>query len=97
MRTILDGPMGTELAARGVPTNTPRWSAEAIDRAQLSEAVGSIAGDDTILVIARGTRPAAALVKRDDSKLILRIAGFKQAAPTTRCECHTHNTMSLNL
>jgi transcriptional regulator of arginine metabolism len=38
--------------------------AEAIDRAQLREAVGSIAGDDTILVIARGVRPAAALVRR---------------------------------
>jgi transcriptional regulator of arginine metabolism len=38
--------------------------AEAIDRAQLPEEVGSIAGDDTILVIARGARAAAALVKR---------------------------------
>ena len=38
--------------------------AEAMDRAQLPEAVGSIAGDDTILVIARGTRRAAALAKR---------------------------------
>ena len=38
--------------------------AEAIDRAQLAEEVGSIAGDDTILVIARGARGAAALVKR---------------------------------
>ena len=36
----------------------------AIDRAQLQEAVGSIAGDDTILVIARDVRRAAALVKR---------------------------------
>ena len=36
----------------------------AIDRAQLPEAVGTIAGDDTILVIARGARGAAALVKR---------------------------------
>ena len=36
----------------------------AIDRAQLPEAVGSIAGDDTILVIARDVRRAAALVKR---------------------------------
>jgi S-methylmethionine-dependent homocysteine/selenocysteine methylase len=32
-RTILDGPMGTELAARGVPTPAPRWSAEALDSA----------------------------------------------------------------
>src|SRR6266850_3485960 len=38
--------------------------AEALDRAQLPEEVGSIAGDDTILVIARGARGAAALVKR---------------------------------
>ena len=36
----------------------------ALDRAQLPEAVGTIAGDDTILVIARGSRGAAALVKR---------------------------------
>ncbi len=36
----------------------------ALDRAQLSETVGTIAGDDTILVIARGARGAAALVKR---------------------------------
>jgi transcriptional regulator of arginine metabolism len=36
----------------------------ALDRAQLAEVVGTIAGDDTILVIARGARAAAALVKR---------------------------------
>jgi len=36
----------------------------ALDRAQLPETVGTIAGDDTILVIARGGRGAAALVKR---------------------------------
>ena len=36
----------------------------AIDRAQLPEAVGTIAGDDTILLIARDDRRAAALVKR---------------------------------
>src|ERR1044072_875132 len=36
----------------------------ALDRAQLSETVGTIAGDDTILVIARGGRGAAALLKR---------------------------------
>ena len=38
--------------------------AEALDRARLDEAVGTIAGDDTILIIARGARGAAALVKR---------------------------------
>ncbi|HEY7288875.1 MAG TPA: hypothetical protein VH583_03485 [Vicinamibacterales bacterium] len=36
----------------------------ALDRAQLPETVGTIAGDDTILVVARGARGAAALVKR---------------------------------
>ena len=39
----------------------------AIDRARLAEAVGSIAGDDTILVIARDARRAAALLKRLES------------------------------
>ena len=36
----------------------------AIDSAQLPEVVGTIAGDDTILVIARDARRARALVKR---------------------------------
>jgi transcriptional regulator of arginine metabolism len=36
----------------------------AIDRAQLPEAVGTIAGDDTILVVARDGRRAASLVQR---------------------------------
>ncbi len=36
----------------------------ALDRSRLPEGVGTIAGDDTILVVARGARGAAALVKR---------------------------------
>ncbi len=36
----------------------------AIDRARLPETVGTIAGDDTILIIARDGRRAATLVKR---------------------------------
>ena len=36
----------------------------AIDRARLAETVGTIAGDDTILVIAKDTRRAAAFAKR---------------------------------
>jgi transcriptional regulator of arginine metabolism len=39
----------------------------AIDRAKLPEAVGTIAGDDTILVIARSDRRAVALAKRLES------------------------------
>jgi len=38
--------------------------AAAIDRAQLPEAIGTIAGDDTILVIARNGKRAAALARR---------------------------------
>jgi transcriptional regulator of arginine metabolism len=37
--------------------------AEWIDRAQLSEVAGTIAGDDTILIVCRGT-PAAATVEK---------------------------------
>ena len=36
----------------------------AIDRARLSEAVGTIAGDDTILLVARDERRAVKLVRR---------------------------------
>src|SRR5262245_8633705 len=39
----------------------------AIDRAKLPEAVGTIAGDDTILVVARSDRRAVALAKRLES------------------------------
>jgi transcriptional regulator of arginine metabolism len=39
-------------------------AAIAIDRAQLAEVVGTIAGDDTILVIARDLRGARALADR---------------------------------
>lgn len=36
----------------------------ALDRAQLPEVVGTVGGDDTILIVARGARAAAALAKR---------------------------------
>jgi transcriptional regulator of arginine metabolism len=36
----------------------------ALDRARLPDVVGTIGGDDTILIIARGAGAAAALVKR---------------------------------
>jgi len=41
--------------------------AEALDRAQLAGTVGTIAGDDTILVVARDGKRAAALKKRLES------------------------------
>jgi transcriptional regulator of arginine metabolism len=39
----------------------------AIDGARLPDVVGTLAGDDTILVITRGARQARALVKRIDA------------------------------
>jgi transcriptional regulator of arginine metabolism len=39
----------------------------AIDRARLPEIVGTIGGDDTILIVARDQRQAAALVKKLES------------------------------
>ena len=38
--------------------------AEWIDRAQLSEVAGTIGGDDTILLVCRGTAAAESLEKR---------------------------------
>jgi S-methylmethionine-dependent homocysteine/selenocysteine methylase len=43
MLTILDGPLGTELAARGVPTPAPLWSALALDVAP--DVIGTIHRD----------------------------------------------------
>ena len=43
MIVLLDGPVGTELAARGVPTPPPLWSAAAIEAAP--EVVGAIHRD----------------------------------------------------
>ena len=40
----------------------------AIDRAQLAEIVGTIAGDDTILIVARDARRAKALAKKLDHR-----------------------------
>src|SRR6185436_8394230 len=42
-------------------------AAVAIDRAQLTDVVGTIAGDDTILVIARDPRRARGLAERLDT------------------------------
>ncbi|MFI5178536.1 MAG: arginine repressor [Vicinamibacterales bacterium] len=53
-----------QLAVVRTGTGQAQPLALALDRARLPEVVGTIAGDDTILVIARGARSAAALVKR---------------------------------
>jgi transcriptional regulator of arginine metabolism len=56
-----------ELVVLRTGTGQAQPLAVAIDRARLPEAVGTIAGDDTILVIARDDRRAAAFVRRLES------------------------------
>ena len=57
--------------------------AEALDRAQLNEAVGTIAGDDTVLIIARDSRRALAFGSFARNGLIgARVGGATGAAPT---------------
>ena len=46
------------------PPGEAQHLAIAIDRANMPEIVGTIAGDDTVLVIAAGARQAASLVQR---------------------------------
>ena len=50
-----------------IRTGAGQAAALAIDGARLPETVGTIAGDDTILVIARDGRRAATLVRRLES------------------------------
>lgn len=53
-----------QLIVLGTGRGEAQALAEAIDRAQLAEAVGTIGGEDTILIIARDARRAALLAKR---------------------------------
>ena len=53
-----------QLVVLRTPPGEAQQLAVAIDRANLDELVGTIAGDDTILVIAAGSRQAAAFVNR---------------------------------
>ncbi len=53
-----------QLVVLRTPTGEAQQLAVAIDRANLPEVVGTIAGDDTILVISSGAAQAAAFVAR---------------------------------
>lgn len=46
------------------PPGAAQFLAAAIDKAELHEVLGTIAGDDTVMVIADGTREATALARR---------------------------------
>ncbi len=53
-----------QLVVLRTPPGEAQHLALAIDKAALQDVVGTIAGDDTVLVIAAGTRQAAAFVAR---------------------------------
>ncbi|HQV20598.1 MAG TPA: arginine repressor, partial [Gordonia sp. (in: high G+C Gram-positive bacteria)] len=52
------------LAVLRTPPGAAHYLASAIDRASLSDIVGTIAGDDTILVVAREPLDGAGLARR---------------------------------
>jgi transcriptional regulator of arginine metabolism len=56
-----------QLVVLRTPPGEAQHLALAIDRAALPEVVGTIAGDDTVLVICAGARQAAAFVQRLES------------------------------
>ena len=67
-RALADSVVEADRVQQFVVLKTPPGQANvtaiAIDRAQLAEVVGTIAGDDTILVIVRDPRRAAAFESR---------------------------------
>ncbi len=56
-----------QLVILRTPPGEAQHLAIAIDRANLEEVVGTIAGDDTVLVVAAGPRQAAAFARRVES------------------------------
>jgi transcriptional regulator of arginine metabolism len=53
-----------QLVVLRTPPGEAQHLALAIDRADFSEVVGTIAGDDTVLVIARGSKDAASFLEQ---------------------------------
>jgi transcriptional regulator of arginine metabolism len=64
VRSLMRSARVAQLVVLRTPPGEAQHLAIAIDRAALSEIVGTIAGDDTILVIATEPRHAAAFVDR---------------------------------
>jgi len=61
------------------PSTAPLVAA-AIDGARYAEVAGTVAGDDTVLVVARGARAAATLAARLEALLGRRISGAPRGA-----------------
>jgi len=64
VRALSSATQVQQLVVLRTPPGDAQQLAIAIDRASLHEVVGTIAGDDTILVIASSSREAAAFVER---------------------------------
>ena len=62
--SVIEADRVQQLVVLKTPPGQANVTAIAIDRAQLTEVVGTIAGDDTILVILRDPRRAAAFEAR---------------------------------
>jgi transcriptional regulator of arginine metabolism len=61
---LVSADASANLAVLRTPPGAAHFVASALDRAALTEVVGTIAGDDTILVVAREPLPGAKLAER---------------------------------
>ncbi len=59
---LVSAEASANLAVLRTPPGASNFLASAIDRARLPEILGTVAGDDTILVVTRGARGGAAIV-----------------------------------
>ncbi|MGH3811591.1 MAG: arginine repressor, partial [Pseudonocardiaceae bacterium] len=61
---LVSADASANLVVLRTPPGAAHFVASALDRAALTDVVGTIAGDDTILVVARGPLPGAKLAER---------------------------------
>ncbi len=78
---LTDADASGNLAVLRTPPGAAQFLASALDRSGLSEIVGTIAGDDTILVVAREPLTGADLIK-----MLGTWAGTDASRPTSRSE-----------
>ena len=79
---LVSSDASANVAVLRTPPGAAQFLASAIDRAALHDVVGSIAGDDTIIVIAREPLTGTELATRLDS--------LARTQPTTQEEHHSH-------
>ena len=64
METVISVDHGQNIVAVKCHTGMGNAACAAIDRMELDEVVGTLAGDDTVFILTRDTAQAAALVKK---------------------------------